>query len=232
MLMDKTSSERIGSLKNVISNTESIKSSAVGKGISEATVGLETKFTLITRNAQNEQCYGKFDSVFVKITDDDDNDCATGVRVQDKKDGRYNISYFAKEYGTCQAPVMVNGEHVSGSPFTVEVESRDYNPVLSFGEYGSSAGKFDSPWGVAVNERNEIAVTDSDNHRVQIFSSDGDYLGSFGREGNQEGEFDNPTGIAYLNNGNIVVADNGNNRLQIFTERGEFLSQISGEEDD
>ena len=232
MLMDKTSSEGIGSLKNVISNTESIKSSAVGKGISEATVGLEAKFTLITRNAQNEQCYGKFDSVFVKITDEDDNDCATGIRVQDKKDGSYNISYFAKEYGICQASVMVNGEHVSGSPFTVEVESRDYNPVLSFGQYGSSAGKFDSPWGVAVNERNEIAVTDSDNHRVQIFSSDGDYLGSFGREGDQEGEFDNPTGIAYLNNGNIVVADNGNNRLQIFTERGEFLSQISGEEDD
>ena len=29
------------------------------------------------------------------------------------------------------------------------------------------------PWGVAVNERDEIAVTDTGNHRVQVFSNDG-----------------------------------------------------------
>ena len=33
-----------------------------------------------------------------------------------------------------------------------------------------------NPWGVAVNERNEIAVTEASNHRVQVFSSDGTYL--------------------------------------------------------
>ena len=124
---------------------------------------------------------------------------------------------------------MVNGEHVSGSPFTVQVKPRQYKPVLSFGGEASSAGMFDGPWGVAVNERNEIAVTDRDNKRVQIFSSDGTYLRSFGSKGDQEGEFDDPTGIAYLNNENIVVADSINNRLQIFTERGEYLTQIGGE---
>ena len=29
------------------------------------------------------------------------------------------------------------------------------------------------PWGMAVNECDEIAVTDTGNHRVQVFSSDG-----------------------------------------------------------
>ena len=101
--------------------------------------------------------------------------------------------------------------------------------MLSFGEKGLSAGMFDGPWGVAVNERNEIAVTDRDNKRVQIFRSDGTYLRSFGRMGDQEGEFFHPTGIAYLNNGNIVVADSINNRLQIFTEQGKYLTQIGGE---
>ena len=81
---------------------------------------------------------------------------------------------------------------------------------------------------MAVNERNEIAVTDC-NSRVQIFSSDGTYLRSFGSKGDQEGEFDYPTGIAYLDNGNIVVADSGNNRLQIFTGKGEYLTKIGGE---
>ena len=155
-----------------------------------------------------------------------ENAICTEAQVQDNKDGSYNISYFAKEAGTCHTSVMVNGEHVSDSPFTVQVEPRKYKPVLSFGGDGSSTGMFNAPWGVAVNERNEIALTDSDNNRVQIFSSDGTYLRSFGSKGDQEGELIHPCGIAYLNNGNIVVADFGNHRLQIFTGQGEYLTKI------
>ena len=212
-----------------VTKTKSRKSRAEGKGITDVTVGLEAQFVLTTRNAKNEQCYEQCDIVTVEIRNDDGRECATEAQVQDNKDGSYNISYFAKEAGTCQTSVMVNGEHVSSSPFTVQVKPRKYKPVLSFGGEGSSAGMFDGPWGVAVNERNEIAVTDRYNNRVQIFSSDGTYLRSFGSKGDQEGEFNEPTGIAYLNNGNIVVADSENNRLQIFTEQGEYLTQIGGE---
>ena len=228
-LIAKANSEGVGSLKQIISQTKSRNSKAEGKGITEVTVGLEAQFVLTTRNAENEQCYEQCDIVTVEIRNGDDRECATEAQVQDNKDGSYNISYFAKEAGTCQTSVRVNGEHVSGSPFTVQVKPRKYKPVLSFGIKGSSAGMFYRPWGVAVNERNEIAVTVITNQKVQIFSSDGTYLRSFGRDGNQEGEFIRPTGIAYLNNGNIVVADSIKNRLQIFTEQGEYLTQIGGE---
>ena len=228
-LTAKANSEGVGSLKQIISQTKSSNSKAEGKGITEVTVGLKSQFVLTTRNAENEQCYEQCDIVTVEIRNDDGRECATEAQVQDNKDGSYNISYFANEAGTCQTSVMVNGEHVSGSPFTAQVKPRHYNPLLAFGERGLSAGMFDGPWGVAVNERNEITVTDRNNNRVQIFSSDGTYLRSFGSKGDQEGEFDDPTGIAYLNNGNIVVADTFNNRLQIFTEQGEYLTQIGGE---
>jgi len=228
-LMAKANSEGVGSLKQIISQTKSRNSTAEGKGITEVSVGLEARFALTTRNAANERCYEESDIVTVEIKNDDGRECATEAQVQDNKDGSYNISYFAKEAGRCQTSVMVNGEHVSGSPFTVQVKPRKYKPVLSFGGEGSSAGMFVGPWGVAVNEPNEITVTDRDNNRVQIFSSDGTYLRSFGSKGDQEGEFDHPTGIAYLNNGNIVVADSGNNRLQIFTKQGEYVTRIGGE---
>ena len=226
LLMAKTNSEGVGSLKQLISRTKSRNSKAEGKGITEVTVGLEAQFVLTTRNAENEQCYQQCDIVSVEITNDDGRECATEAQVQDNKDGSYNISYFAKEAGTCQTSVMVNGEHVSGSPFTVQVKPRLYKPVLSFGGKGSSAGMFNRPWGVAVNEHNEIAVTDVGNNRVQIFKSDGTHLRSFGSKGDQEGEFKYPSGIAYLNNGNMVITDSGNNRLQIFTEQGDYLTQI------
>ena len=228
-LTAKANSEGVGSLKQIISKTKSSNSKAEGEGIIDVTVGLEAHFVLRTRNTDNEQCYEQCDIVTVEIRNDDGRECATEAQVQDNKDGSYNISYFAKEAGTCQTSVMVNGEHVSGSPCTVQVKPRKYKSVFSFGGKGSSAGMFDGPWGVAVNERNEITVTDRNNNRVQIFSSDGTYLRSFGSKGDQEGEFDDPTGIAYLNNGNIVVADTFNNRLQIFTEQGKYLTQIGGE---
>ena len=225
-LTAKANSEGVGSLKQIISQTKSSNSKTEGNGINDVTVGLEAQFVLTTRNAENEQCYEQCDIVRVEIRNDDGRECTTEVQVQDNKDGSYNISYFAKEAGTCQTSVMVNGEHVSSSPFTVQVKPRKYKPVLSFGGKGSSAGMFDRPWGVAVNERNKIAVTDRNNERVQIFSSDGTCLRSFGRRGNKEGEFIHPSGIAYLNNGNIVVADSGNHRLQIFNGRGN--TQIGG----
>ena len=228
-LMEKASSEGIGCIKTFISKTKAPQSSAEGKGISEATVGLEAQLVLTTRNAENEQCYGEeFDSVTMEIRNDQGHDCTTEVNVQDNKDGTYNISYFAKETGTCQASVMVNGKHVRDSPFTVQIKTRQYRPVLSFGRQGSSVGMFDEPWGVTVNERNEIAVTDRNNVRVQVFSIDGTFLRSFGREGDKDGEFDCPRGIAFLNNGNIIVVDTFNNRVQMFNGQGEYLSQFGG----
>ena len=229
-LIDQVSSDGVGSF--FLSKTKSNNSGAVGKGITDVTVGLKAQFVLTTRSAENKRCYEQFTSVSMEMRNDQGHDCATGVQVQDNKDGNYNISYFAKEAGACRTSVMINGEHVSGSPFTVQVKPRQYKPVLSFGRKGSSwsSGKFDCPWGVAVNERNEIAVTDCSNNRVQIFSCNGKFIRSFGKKGVKKGEFKCPRGIAYLNNGNIVVADTFNYRLQIFTERGEYLAQIGSEE--
>ena len=229
-LIDQVSSDGVGSF--FLSKTKSNNSGAVGKGITDVTVGLKAQFVLTTRNAENDRCYEQFTSVNIEMRNDQGHDCVTGVQVQDNKDGSYNISYFAKEAGACRTSVMINGEHVSGSPFTVQVKPRQYEPVLSFGRKGSSwsSGKFDCPWGVAVNERNEIAVTDCSNNRVQIFSCNGKFIRSFGKKGVKKGEFKEPSGIAYLNNGNFVVADTFNNRLQIFTERGEYLAQIGSEE--
>ena len=79
--------------------------------------------------------------------------------------------------------VKVNEKHIRDSPFYVQIGPFAIRPVLSFGKKGSSVDMFQFPWGVAVNERDEIAVTEWGNNRVQIFSSDGNYLKSFGRGG-------------------------------------------------
>ena len=49
-----------------------------------------------------------------------------------------------------------------------------------------------------MNERDELAVTDSFNNRIQVFSSDGTYLRSFGTRGYKQGEFKLPAGIVLV----------------------------------
>ena len=128
-----------------------------------------------------------------------------------------------------QATGGFEGEHVLGSPFEVQVQSRRFRPVLSFEHCHTSDERLWAPYGVAVNNRNEIAVTEFSNHRVSVFSSDGTHLRSFGNKGHKPGEFIHPTGITFDNNGNIIVADCGNNRVQVFSGNGEFLTTF-GEE--
>ena len=227
-LMLKANYEGVGSFRSFLSQTKADQSSAEGKGISEATAGLEAQIVVTTGDAQGKQCYEEFDCLNVEIRNRQGHDCATKVHVQDNKDGTYMINYFAKETGTCQASVKVNGEHVRGSPFEVQVKPRQFRPVLSFGQEGSSAGMFNNPWGVAVNERNEIAVTEFENHRVQVFCSNGTHLRSFGRMGINQGGFNWPAGIAFHND-NIIVVEWGNHRVQLFSDQGKYLGQFGGQ---
>ena len=227
ILMDKVNTEGIGSLKTLAKITSAHQSSAEGKGITEAVVGIEAQILLTTRNVEGEQHYEERDCVTMQIRNRQGHDCAAIPRVQDNKNGTYNISYFAKETGKCDASVKVNGEHVHGSPFTVEVKPRQFRPVLSFGKPGLGAGMFDRPWGVAVNERNEISVTEVGNNRIQVFISDGTVLRSFGTKGDKQGEFNFPSGIAFDKNGNIIVADSRNHRVQCFSGQCGHLNTFS-----
>ena len=201
------------------------ESTVEGKGINKATVGLLAEIILIARNIMGEQVYDQNNRVTMEIRNHDGHDCSTKPQIHDNKDGSYKISYFAKETGTCRASVKVNGQHVRGSPFKTEFKARLFKPVLCFGKQGSARGMFNAPWGIAVNYKDEIAVTDCCNCRIQMFRSDGTHLRSFGRKGNQPGQFNCPEGIIFYNN-NIIVSDSSNHRIQIFDDQGHYLNQF------
>ncbi|KAJ0022333.1 hypothetical protein NQD34_009823 [Periophthalmus magnuspinnatus] len=108
--------------------------------------------------------------------------------------------------------------------------------VTKFGAKGTSdrhfAGKLAkptsfSPHFVAVNNKNEIVVTDFHNHSVKVYNADGEFLFKFGSHGEGNGQFNAPTGVAVDTNGNIIVADWGNSRIQVFDSSGSFLSYIN-----
>ncbi|XP_078364721.1 E3 ubiquitin-protein ligase TRIM71-like [Oculina patagonica] len=219
----------IGFVKSVSKKTVPCLSSAEGNGIRNATVGLKAGFVLTTRNAEGTQCHNECDKIALEIINSDGQDCMTEMQIENRKDGTYRISYFVTEAGKLNVSVKVNGDHIRGSPFAFQAKYREYKPVFSFGEEGSSAGMLSKPWGVAVNNRDEIAVTETGNDRVQVFRSDGTHLKCFGASGNGKGQFSFPGGIAFDQNNNILVADNSSHRVQIFTEEGKYLDEFGGE---
>ena len=217
--------EGIGSLR-AVHQTKANQSVAEGKGLEEGFVNHIAQFTLTTRDAERRLCYNEDDHATVEIMDEHGRECVTEVQIKDNKDGLYQISYFPRVLGRFKVTVKVNGEHVQNSPFTIIVKPFQFKVVSSFGKEGSTVGMFRSPWGVAVNARDEIAVTDSLNHRVQIFNRNGNHLRSFGREGDKAGHFKYPRGIAFDNNGTIFVADSGNHRIQIFSGEGQYVGSF------
>ncbi len=116
------------------------------------------------------------------------------------------------------------------------------------GVYGSGDGQFSNPWGIAIDSLGNVYVSESDNHRVQKFTSNGEFLGWWGLDdlgnadwhepgsgrvgspGSGDGQFYCPEGIAFDSSGNAYVTDRFNNRIQKFTSNGEFLGWLGGDD--
>lgn len=59
-------------------------------------------------------------------------------------------------------------------------------------------------------------VTDTYNHRVQVFDNDGAFLMQWGGYGSGPGQFYRPMGIGVASDGRIYVGDTWNGRVQVF----------------
>ena len=78
-------------------------------------------------------------------------------------------------------------------------------------------GVLKQPFGIAILPNECIAVTETGNHCVAIFSKEGRLLFRFGDKGSDQGQFLGPKGIAVRLSKELVVVDSGNHRIQIFS---------------
>ncbi len=102
-------------------------------------------------------------------------------------------------------------------------------PVEKLGTPILTIGAVNLPDGVAVNQREEVVVTDHYRHCVTVFSPCGERLRSFGTYGWGQGQFQCPCGVAIDSDENVLVANWGNHHIQKFTAQGEFLTTVGTE---
>ena len=91
--------------------------------------------------------------------------------------------------------------------------------LTEWGSHGTSTCQFSNPEFLCITNKNHLIVSDSFNHRIQIFDVSsssikdiGLFVGSFGSFGKKLGSFRFPKGVTTDDEGFIMVADWKNNR--------------------
>jgi hypothetical protein len=140
-----------------------------------------------------------------------------------------------KAFGTGQSKVNWDGRGPDGQDAPVgnymvvlTEQQISLKPVSHFGGLGSTPGQLLNPQGLCAypqGSRLTVAVADTGNQRVQIFTDMGGFLQATGQLGTGDGNLNQPTGVCW--DGQILtVCDSQNRRLARFDERGIYLGEI------
>src|SRR5262249_24854203 len=70
--------------------------------------------------------------------------------------------------------------------------------LTRWGSLGSGDGQFFDPALMAVDRDGTVFVADTDNERIQKFTSAGSFLGKWGTPGNEPGQFAAPQGSPWM----------------------------------
>ena len=194
---------------------------ATGKGLETAVVGEKSTTILQTINFSGEPCSGPIKSLECELVSE-----ITGSRVignvERRGQNQYEIGYQPTLKGRHHLHIKVEGQHIRGSPFSVAVKL----PVEKLGNPILTIDGMKGPWGVTVNQRGEVVVTERDGDCVSVFSQCGRKLTAFGTSGSGRGQFNEPHSVTVDGEGNILVVDNQNHCIQKFTTTGEFLTAV------
>ncbi len=156
----------------VVSNTDPSLSLVEGQCEKELEEKAETSFTIVTRDSDGIQCYHGDDRIKVDIQ------TPTGkleTEIKDSKDGQYTVTFTPECVGQYRVGIEINGQPLTGSPWSVQVIPHQYQILFKIGSNGKGPGQFENPRDIAVSEKTgTIGVMD--NERIQLFNSDGNYL--------------------------------------------------------
>ena len=202
----------------VVSYTDSLQSVAEGKGLKEADVGNKAEVVITTKDSNQKQCYDEDDQIIMKV------ETPSGVElnpsITPRKDGEYSATYKPDCVGQHGVVIEVNGQPLTGSPWSLHVSPHHYRRLYSFGSYGKAQGQFDLPCDVTLDENTgNIAVADCNNNRVQLFSSEGKHLNTMSGK-----EIIKPTSVAFTRSSNLIVI--ASDKIFCFNESGNVSKNI------
>ena len=142
--------------------------------------------------------------------------------VVQKSVGMHTITITPQVRGRHDLIVKVKNEEIDGSPFRVFVKI----PPRQLGQDVHKIGGFHLPWGIAINNKQQLMVAESrfGGKKITIMERDGKKVQTIER-----GEFHNPCGVASGTDGAIYVIDREAQCLFKFNSSGILLKTVRNE---
>ena len=191
------------------------KCHAEGKGLQIAVLGETATAKLHLVNREGKKCSDPLDMTCELVS----RDGSSQVRGEVKEVGerKYEISYRPQCSGQHQLHIRVEDMNIARSPFTISAFTTTPTNTIS---------GLPQPWGVAVNKRGQIIVTDYTECSVSIFDANGEKVKSFGSSGSGPGQMSSPAGVALTATGDILLCDKSNHRIQLFSAEGKTVKCV------
>ena len=175
--------------------------------------GVEAEFILSPKTAKGETSNQSDLKQRIEVTIDPTED-VTHISVRETENGRFKVKFTPKVPGAYSIEVKINGDKLPTCPFTVQVKERELTVVGEVEMKLFEGEQLKTLYGIAVNTKGMIAITDFNGHCVYILDKEGKCLRKFGSQGNNAGQFLNPCGVTYFNDDEILIADARHNRIQ------------------
>ena len=188
----------------VIVTTDPLQSVAEGRGLQEVKLGSEAKFKITTKDSEGNKCYDENDQIQVKVQSSSGEELTHVISTD--KDGEYSVTYTPDCFGQHDVMVTINGQPLSGSPWSVHVTcvpqvhfTHQYTYSFPFGSSGNRKGTFCWPSSIAT-DGNTGNVAVADQNSVQLFSAQGTYpqfLVAY--------QLNDPTSVAFTKSSELLV---------------------------
>jgi DNA-binding beta-propeller fold protein YncE len=135
--------------------------------------------------------------------------------------GFVDVGHLSHPVGVCADDAVVVVSEVGTDRISV-FNRCDGALLRRFGSFGNDDCDLNSPQGLCfVSGHRHIAVADSYNDRVSVFSVEGEFVRHVG-----VGVLKHPTGVACSAFDELVVADYGNGRIVVFSASDEMVKTI------
>ena len=105
--------------------------------------------------------------------------------IEETKVGQYSISFTPSARGKHQLRIQVGGIDINGSPIALRVLP---SPEMR-GKPVKVISGFSRPWGVAIDKKGQLMVTEYNNHCITVCDEEGKVMQSFGSEGAKKDQF-------------------------------------------
>ena len=136
------------------------------------------------------------------------------------------LSSYGTVYDACVKGVAVHS--TSGKVLCTNRTKRNVavlNADLTF-SHSFGDNMFSGPFGIAIDTKGMVYVTDSDRGVVLKFTPDGNHLATIGSKGDQPHQFSWPAFICIDSNDTMYVTDKSKHRVMVFTTEGKFLGSF------